>query len=72
MARTSKKTIYEKIEDQQNRIKETEELLTVLNEELQDLYKEQDNLEMIQLLNTMKTNGLTIDKAMKLLNQSPK
>lgn len=72
MARPNKKTVYERITEQQNKIHETEELLSKLNEELQELYKEKDNLEMVQLLNTMKTNGLTIDKAMKLLNQSPK
>lgn len=72
MARPIKKTVYERIEDQQNKIKEAEELLTKLNEELQVLYAEKDKEEMEKLLNAMKTNGLTIDKAMTLLNQSPK
>ena len=43
MARPNKKTVYERITEQQNKIHETEELLSKLNEELQELYKEKDN-----------------------------
>ena len=35
MARTSKKNVYERIEEQQNKILETEKILETLNEELQ-------------------------------------
>ena len=72
MARPNKKNVYERINGQRDRIKETEELLVKLNEELQVLYAEKDDLEMRQLLDMMKSNGLTIDKAISLLNQSPK
>ena len=72
MARPNKKNVYERINDQRDRIKETEELLVKLNDELQVLYAEKDDLEMRQLLDMMKSNGLTIDKAISLLNQSPK
>ena len=72
MARPNKKNVYERINDQRDRIKETEELLVKLNDELQVLYEEKDDLEMRQLLDMMKSNGLTIDKAISLLNQSPK
>lgn len=64
MARTSKKSVYERIEDQKAKIKETEELLVTLNEELQTLNLEKDDLEMRQLLEAMKSKGLTIDEAL--------
>lgn len=68
MARPSKKTVYERIEDKKNEIIKTEELLEKLNTELHVLYSEKDDLEMHQLLDLMKSNGLTIDKAVELLN----
>ena len=67
MARTSKKSVYERIEDKLQNIKETEELLVQLNNELQELYTERDNLQMTQLFEAMKTKGLDIDEALKLL-----
>ena len=67
MARPKTKTVYERIEEKLNVIKETEELLVKLNDELKDLYAEKDELEMRQLLEQMKENGLTIDKALQLL-----
>lgn len=70
MARPSKKTVYERIEDKKNEIIEAEELLKRLNSELQTLYSEKDDLEMHQLLEQMKLNGLTIDKAISLLNNN--
>lgn len=72
MARPIKKNVYDRIDEKKMRIKETEELLAKLNEELQELYSEKDDLEMHQLLELVKANGLSIDKAMSLLNQSPK
>lgn len=66
MARPSRKSVYERIEDKLNSIKETEELLVQLNNELQELYDEKDDLEMRQLLQMMKSKGLTIDEAAKL------
>lgn len=64
MARTSKKSVYERIEDKKQTIKETEELLTTLNEELQTLNLEKDDLEMRLLLAKVKEKGLTIDEAL--------
>lgn len=72
MARTPKKNIYEKIEEQKNKIKETEELLVKLNDELKALNSEKDDLEMHQLFELMKSNGLTIDRATELLQSSNK
>lgn len=68
MARTCKKNVYERIEDKKNEITRTEELLKVLNDELQSLYKEKDDLEMHQLLQLMKTNKLSIHEALDRLN----
>ena len=70
MARPSRKSVYERIEDKKNNIKETEELLVQLNNELQELYTEKDELEMKQLLDAMKTKGLDINEALKLLHTS--
>ena len=64
MARVSKKSVYERIEDKLQNIKETEELLATQKEELQTLYLEKDDLEMRQLLEMMKSKGLTIDQAL--------
>lgn len=66
MARTSKKSVYERIEEKLQDIKNTEALLALQNEELQTLYLEKDDLEMRQLLEMMKSKGLTIDEAAKL------
>ena len=66
MARVSKKSVYERIEEKLQDIKNTEELLALQNEELQTLYSEKDDLEMRQLLDMMKSKGLTIDQAAKL------
>lgn len=67
MARTSKKNVYERIEEQQNKILETEKLLEILNEELELLYKEKDDLEMRQLLQQMKDSNLDIETALNRL-----
>ena len=69
MARPSKKTVYERIEDQKNKIKETEELLVTLNEELQTLFTERDELEMRQLFEMMRSKGLTIDEALSKIGE---
>lgn len=70
MARPSRKSVYERIEDKKNNIKETEELLVQLNNELQELYTERDNLQMSQLFEAMKTKGLDIEEALRLLHTS--
>lgn len=67
MARLAKKSVYERIEDMLQSIKQTEELLATQNKELEALYLEKDDLEMKQLLNMMKSKGLTIDQALTLL-----
>lgn len=69
MARPTKKNVYERIEEKLNTIKETEELLVRLNEELQELYSERDKQEMEKLFELMKSNGLTLDKAAELLSK---
>lgn len=69
MARKSRKpkSVYERIEEKLQSIKEAEELLARLHSELQKLYDEQDDLEMRQLFDIMKSRGLTITEATKLL-----
>jgi type II secretory pathway component PulF len=70
MARPNRKNVYERIEDKKLAIKETEETLARLNEELQELFNERDKLEMEKLFAMMKENGLTIDKALELLQSN--
>ena len=73
MARKSKSkgiSVYERIEDKLQNIKETEELLVQLNNELQDLYGEKDDLEMRQLLEAMKSKGLNINEALAKFESS--
>lgn len=70
MARSSKKSVYERIEDKLQNIKEEEAILAQLNNELQELYTERDNLQMSQLFEAMKTKGLDIDEALRLLQTS--
>lgn len=73
MARKSKAksvSVYERIEEKLQNIKETEELLAQLNNELQELYTERDNLQMNQLFEAMKTKGLDINEALKILSCS--
>ena len=67
MARPNKKNVYERINDQKDRIKETEELLVKLNEELQVLYAEKDDLEMRQTWAAIKEKGFGIEEIQKLL-----
>lgn len=68
MARKSK-SVYERIEDKKLSIKETEELLVTLNNELQELCAEKDELEMKKLLEAMKSKGLTIDEALSKIGE---
>lgn len=70
MARTNKKSVYERIEDKKQTIRETEELLATLNEELQTLNLEKDDLEMRQLLEAMKSKGLNINEALAKFESS--
>lgn len=70
MARPSKKATSEKIKDQLNRIRETEELLARLNEELQELYSQKDKEDMEALLIQMKESNLTVEMAIELLQSS--
>ena len=73
MARVSRKSIYERIEDQKNKIKEAEDQLAKLNEELKELYKEQDELEMTRMLEAIRNQGIDIETALsKLTNANSK
>ena len=68
MARTSKKSVYERIEIMKNDIYNKEQELQNLNNELQELYKEKDQQEMELLLLKMKENGLDIESALSKLS----
>ena len=73
MARPSKKTktIYERIEEKKKDIKQAEEYLIQLNEELKELFREQDELEMLRMLEIIRSQGIDIETALaKLSSQS--
>lgn len=72
MARTPRKTVYERINEKQQKIKETEKLLLQLNVELKELYSEKDDLEMKTLLAAMKERNLDIEQAVKMLHAEKK
>lgn len=62
--KTKSKSVYERIEEKKQNIKEVEEMLVQLNNELQKLFAEKDQLEMELLLQAMKEKGLTINEAL--------
>lgn len=73
MARQAKKNVYERIEDKKKDIKQAEEYLVQLNEELKELLKEQDELEMVQMLEAIRSQGIDIETALsKLLSDKSK
>ena len=70
MARTSKKSVYERIEDKKNEIANKEEELKQLNQELQILFEEQKKEEMIRLYEKMRASNLTIEEALQQMNMA--
>ena len=72
MARTSRKSVYEKIEDTLNQIKITEDTLNSLNKTLTNLYQEKEDYEMRQAWNTLKQNNISISDLEKLLSNKLK
>ena len=73
MARTSKKDVYIRIADKKEEIRQAEDMLTQLNEELKVLYKEQDDLEMTRMLEAIRNQGIDIETALsKLLSDKTK
>lgn len=73
MARTSKKDVYTRIEEKQEEIRQAEEQLIKLNNELKVLYQEQDELEMSRMLEAIRNQGIDIETALsKLLSDKTK
>lgn len=64
------KSVYERIEEKQQEILEAQELLATLNNDLCELNKEKDDLEMHQLLDLMKSKGLNINEAIALFQSN--
>lgn len=60
-------SVYNRIEEKRLEINNAELVLAKLNEELQTLYDERDQIEMETLFKRMRENGLTLDKAIELL-----
>lgn len=63
------KTVYERIADTQNAIAVTEEKLTQLRKHLATLNTEKDDLEMHQLFEFIRSNGITLEQAKALMKE---
>ena len=73
MARPSKKDVYVRINDKKEEIRQAEDQLTKLNEELKELLREQDELEMSRMLAAIRDQNIDIETALaKLLSQQSK
>ena len=70
MARPSKRTIYERIESKQDEIRIKEKELFELNKELQELFEEQKQEEMLRLYEKMIAANLTIEDALNKIEQN--
>ena len=70
MARPSKKSIYERIENKQDEILIMEKELSELNKELQELFEEQKQEEMLRLYEKMIAANLTIEDALNKIEQN--
>lgn len=61
------KTVYQRIEETELNIQQTEEKLAQLKNTLIELNKERENLEMHQLFNLIKSNGISFEQAKSIL-----
>ena len=61
------KTIYERIDDINKEIIATEEKLSQLKLQLNNLHAEKDNFEMHQLFDLIKNNGISFEQAKSIL-----
>lgn len=61
------KTVYQRIEETELNIQQTEEKLAQLKSTLIELNKERENLEMHQLFNLIKSNGISFEQAKSIL-----
>lgn len=68
--KTKSKSVYERIEEKKQNIKDAETVLAQLNDELQELFAEKDDLEMRQLLEAMKSKGLNINEALAKFDEN--
>lgn len=66
----SKASVYERIEDTLQKIKNHEEQLAELRVLLNELYAEKDDLEMRQTWNRINSIGLCMDDINKLLSEN--
>ena len=61
------KTVYERIEDTKNKIEAKEQELSELRMQLKTLDEERENLEMHQLFELIKNNGISFEQAKSIL-----
>ena len=63
------KNVYERIDDAKNKIAIAEEELAKLKMNLRNLESERDDLEMHQLFNLIKNNGISFEQAKNILSK---
>ena len=61
------KTVYERIEDTRSKIAAKEQELSELRMQLKTLEEERENLEMHQLFELIKNNGISFEQAKSIL-----
>ena len=61
------KTVYERIEDTKSKIATKEQELCELRMQLKTLDEERENLEMHQLFELIKNNGISFEQAKSIL-----
>lgn len=69
MASRKSKTVYERIYEIKEEIMLTENKLAELNNNLEQLNHERDNLEMHQLFDFIRSNGITLEQAKALMSK---
>ena len=66
------KDVYSRIEDKKSQIKEAEDRLLILNEELKALNKERDDLEMKQMFEAARERNLDVRAVINIMSKMSK
>lgn len=70
--KSTTKSIYTRIEEKQQQIKETEAALAILHDELHQLEAERDEEEMRRIFEAVKDKGLTVEETIAILTADKK
>lgn len=64
------KNIYEKINLKETQIQQLKHKLSIYETELNQLYKERDSIEMRQIFDTAKANGMSYNQVIHLITKN--